>query len=280
VESSPGTPGRRTQRKSSDWIEHRRVFYADRLQRYGQLPIRSTGQHSRLEQFLGRNHHQLYVRPLGNVTVSGSANANLYQFTGRENDSNGCISIALDTIARPFRDSSLRIRSGSGVAARICMHMLKIPRSTSAILLDCGPFSSFGLIIDGQENVGFYGTVGGSIGTGAGGGLSLSAGINLQWSNGGCIKDFRGLFFETIGSVGGVSGDASGGRIAKSAGCRWWRCVWSRRRVQADNVRPRRQVLFHWEIYLMCSKDSVGRERLGAIRMFELILLLIFSSQR
>ena len=143
-----------------------------------------------------------------------------------------------------------------------------------------GGTGSFGLIIDGQGNVGFYGTVGGSIGTGAGGGLSLSAGINLQWSNGGCIKDFRGLFFETIGSVGGVSGDASGGRIAKSAGCRWWRCVWSRRRVQADMVRPRRQALFHWEIYLMCSKDSVGRERLGAIRMFELILLLIFSSQR
>jgi len=34
--------------------------------------------------------------------------------------------------------------------------------------------------------------------------------------------------------------------------------------VQADKARPRRQALFHWEIYL------------GAIRMFELILLLIF----
>lgn len=50
-------------------------------------------------------------QPFGATTLSGTANANPYQFTGRENDGPGSTFIEHGTIARPTSDSSRRTRS-------------------------------------------------------------------------------------------------------------------------------------------------------------------------
>ena len=49
-------------------------------------------------------------KPFGRTTVSGASNTSSYQYTGRENDGTGCITIGHGTIIRSCRDFSARTR--------------------------------------------------------------------------------------------------------------------------------------------------------------------------
>jgi hypothetical protein len=73
--------------------------------------------------------------PFGTTTISGTADAKPYQFTGRENDGTGLTYTALDSTVQEPRSSSLRIRSDPELATPTYMRTLSTTRSSMQIHL-------------------------------------------------------------------------------------------------------------------------------------------------
>jgi RHS repeat-associated protein len=165
--------------------------------------------------------------PFGATSIGGSASSNTYQFTGRENDGAGLYFyraryysssfqrfIAQDPIGFTSNDANLYgyvFNNPMDYSDPLGLFTGQIGVNVNVTggdgVIGGGGSISIGIVFDGHGNVGLYITPGVSVGTGNG--VSASAGVDLQWSNGDCIKDISGPFLESVGTVGGIGGYGS-----------------------------------------------------------------------
>jgi RHS repeat-associated protein len=157
--------------------------------------------------------------PYGSTSALGTASDNRYQYAGRENDGTGLYFnraryynpawgrfISEDPFGLNGGINRFAYVGGNPISFRdpLGLWTLHVGFTLGYTWYGAGSFS-FGAVVDGNGDAGFYGTVGYGAGTGDG----LWAGVGGGFSDAKTICDLGGPFHEYGGSVGdtvGVSG--------------------------------------------------------------------------